>query len=64
MWMTNITIQGDGEGTADCDSCAIHVSGGASLYAKGGLSVQRLQERDLQVVYHVYKQRALFGHCA
>ena len=33
MWMTNVTLQGNGEGNFDCYSCGLSTSG--SLYAYG-----------------------------
>jgi hypothetical protein len=33
VWMTDVTLQGDGDGVRDCDACA--VSNWARLYAEG-----------------------------
>lgn len=38
LWLTDVTLQGNGDGVRDCDDCALEVSGSALAYASGGIS--------------------------
>ena len=35
LWMTNTTLQGNGAGIKDCETCAMDVGDGAKVYAHG-----------------------------
>lgn len=35
LWMTDVTLQGNGDGEPDCDFCAMHLVYGALVFAQG-----------------------------
>lgn len=35
LWMTNVTLQGNGDGVQDCDDCALSLHKGVAVYAEG-----------------------------
>lgn len=39
VWMTGVTLQGNGDGQRDCSSCGLLVGSDASVYAEGVLPV-------------------------
>lgn len=39
VWMTNVTLQGNGDDIRDCDNCGLRVADNASVYAEGVTAV-------------------------
>jgi hypothetical protein len=55
LWMTSVTLQGDGDGVANCQQCALDVT--SQLYAEGASStcLQILHRGELKrVVLHSF----------
>ena len=41
VWMTEVTLQGNGDGERDCDDCSLRVFTEAAVYAEGARLVRR-----------------------
>lgn len=35
LWMTNVTMQGNGDGQSDCNNCGLQVAVNAAVFAEG-----------------------------
>ena len=51
LWMTDVTLQGDGDGVRDCDACGL--SSWARVYAEGAhqRSAARYSQKELFLIF-------------